>query len=115
MIKATTLALALAASPAMADDVDEMCTNLSVIAAGIADIGEKLDQAQTDFILKFMAPGDKVSDAIAKIVIDHHHMMQGLDYDVYQWLKIQAHNSGVTYAEMIAAILFDAYAEEHDD
>lgn len=83
-------------------------------AGSIADIGEKLDQAQTDFILKFMAPGDKVSDAIAKIVIDHHHMMQGLDYDVYQWLKIQAHNSGVTYAEMIAAILFDAYAEEHN-
>ena len=41
MIKATTLALALAASPAMADDVDEMCTNLSVIAAGIADMRDQ--------------------------------------------------------------------------
>lgn len=41
MIKAITLALALTAAPAMADDVDELCTNLSIVAAGIADMRDQ--------------------------------------------------------------------------
>lgn len=41
MIKAIAIALTLTAAPAMADDVDELCTNLSIAAAGIADMRDQ--------------------------------------------------------------------------
>jgi hypothetical protein len=49
-----------------------------------------------------------------RLVIDAYAMQTMIDYDTKVWITVQAKNAGVSFGEMVAAILKDVYDEEHN-
>ena len=47
-------------------------------------------------------------------MLDAYAMQKMIDYDIRLWIDTQAKNAGVSFGEMVAAILKDVYDEEHN-
>lgn len=80
----------------------------------VADIADQLDEEQTMWLLGQRIDDESVGRVAGRLVIDAYAMQQVIDYDTRVWIDVQAKNAGVSFGEMVAAILKDVYDEEHN-
>lgn len=80
----------------------------------VADIADQLDEEQSMWLLGQRIDDETVGSVAGRLVLDAYAMQKMIDYDIRLWIDIQAKNAGVSFGEMVAAILKDVYDEEHN-
>lgn len=80
----------------------------------VADIADQLDEEQSMWLLSQRIDDETVGSVAGRLVLDAYAMQTMIDYDTKVWITVQAKNAGVSFGEMVAAILKDVYDEEHN-